>query len=191
MYARTALYEDVIERLMALVASPDRPPNGGLLFAPGGRLVPRRALPLAGPAALVYFHGGGFVAASLDTHDPIYRSLRNAGGCVLPSVDYRLAPEYPFPAAIADGCHATVSAAIMRTNSVSTGVGSGSAATSSARHWPQWSARRWRLRVRPAWPGSSSVMGSSLRPADPAWLHACEGAEPASDSLFQASWQRG
>jgi acetyl esterase/lipase len=59
-----------------------------------------------GPA-LIYFHGGGLVAGSLDTHDPICRSLSNASGCMLLSVDYRLAPEYPFPAAIADGCHAT------------------------------------------------------------------------------------
>ena len=56
---------------------------------------------------LIYFHGGGLVAGSLDTHDPICRSLSNASGCILVSVDYRLAPEFPFPAAIADGCHAT------------------------------------------------------------------------------------
>jgi acetyl esterase len=58
--------------------------------------------------ALVYFHGGGLVAGTLDTHDPICRALGNASGCVIVSVDYRLAPEYPFPAAIADGCHAPV-----------------------------------------------------------------------------------
>lgn len=57
--------------------------------------------------ALVYFHGGGLVAGSLDTHDPICRLLTNATGCLIVSVDYRLAPEHPFPAAIADGCHAT------------------------------------------------------------------------------------
>jgi acetyl esterase/lipase len=57
--------------------------------------------------ALVYFHGGGLVAGSLDTHDPVCRSLSSASGCVLFSVDYRLAPEHPFPAAISDGCHAT------------------------------------------------------------------------------------
>jgi len=57
--------------------------------------------------ALVYFHGGGLVAGSLDTHDPVCRALSNASGCVLFSVDYRLAPEFPFPAAIADGSHAT------------------------------------------------------------------------------------
>ena len=57
--------------------------------------------------ALVYFHGGGLVAGSLDTHDPLCRAWANASGCVLLSVDYRLAPEFPFPAAIADGSHAT------------------------------------------------------------------------------------
>jgi acetyl esterase len=72
---------------------------------------PANTDPSSLPPALVYFHGGGLVAGSLDTHDPICRSLSNASGCVLLSVDYRLAPEYPFPAAIADGCHATVWAA--------------------------------------------------------------------------------
>jgi acetyl esterase len=52
---------------------------------------------------LVYFHGGGFVAGSLDTHDGICRALTEASGCRLISVDYRLAPEHPFPAAIDDG----------------------------------------------------------------------------------------
>jgi acetyl esterase len=55
---------------------------------------------------LVYFHGGGLVAGSLETHDPICRSLANASGCRIVSVDYRLAPEHPFPAAVADGCAA-------------------------------------------------------------------------------------
>ncbi len=56
---------------------------------------------------LIYFHGGGLVAGSLDTHDGICRALTAASRCRLLSVDYRLAPEYPFPAAIADGCAAT------------------------------------------------------------------------------------
>ncbi|MHB8813538.1 MAG: alpha/beta hydrolase [Steroidobacteraceae bacterium] len=56
---------------------------------------------------LVYFHGGGFVAGSLDTHDGICRSLANASGCRLVWVDYRLGPEARFPAAIEDASAAT------------------------------------------------------------------------------------
>ena len=55
---------------------------------------------------MVYFHGGGLVAGTLDTHDPLCRALCNASGCRVLSVDYRLAPEHRFPAAVADGCAA-------------------------------------------------------------------------------------
>jgi acetyl esterase/lipase len=54
---------------------------------------------------LVYFHGGGLVAGSLETHDALARLLANETGCRLVSVDYRLAPEDKFPAAVTD-CHA-------------------------------------------------------------------------------------
>ena len=51
---------------------------------------------------LVYYHGGGWVFGTLDSIDRTMRALTNASGCVVISVDYRLAPEHQFPAAMED-----------------------------------------------------------------------------------------
>lgn len=51
---------------------------------------------------ILFFHGGGWVLGSLDTHDPVCRQLSLATGWPVLSVDYRLAPEQPFPAALDD-----------------------------------------------------------------------------------------
>jgi acetyl esterase len=51
---------------------------------------------------LVYYHGGGFVIGNLETHDGVCRSLCHDTGAVVVSVDYRLAPEHHFPAAVED-----------------------------------------------------------------------------------------
>ncbi|MBG6078685.1 acetyl esterase [Rubrivivax gelatinosus] len=53
-------------------------------------------------ALLVYFHGGGWTIGDLDTHDVVCRTLALASGCAVLSVDYRLAPEHRFPAAVDD-----------------------------------------------------------------------------------------
>ena len=73
---------------------------------PDGALRVRVYTPLdAGPGllpGLIYFHGGGLVAGTVQTHDSIARALANSGACRVISVDYRLAPEHPFPAALDD-----------------------------------------------------------------------------------------
>jgi acetyl esterase len=55
----------------------------------------------------VFFHGGGMVAGSIETHDRISAALAQTTGCRLISVEYRLAPEHKFPAAIEDAIAAT------------------------------------------------------------------------------------
>jgi acetyl esterase len=55
--------------------------------------------------AIVYFHGGGFVVGNLDSHDGTCRRLAYGVGCTVISVDYRLAPEHVYPAAV-DDCYA-------------------------------------------------------------------------------------
>jgi acetyl esterase len=94
------------------VLSPDPAPVAETreLMAPGpdGGTIPLRLYRAAGTPpdallpALVYFHGGGWVIGDLDTHDSLCRHLANAAQCALIAVDYRLAPEHKFPAAVED-----------------------------------------------------------------------------------------
>jgi acetyl esterase len=69
------------------------------IYTPHLEAAAANAVPGAG---MVYFHGGGLIAGTVATHDGIARALAAAGGCRIVSVEYRLAPEHPFPAAIED-----------------------------------------------------------------------------------------
>lgn len=67
----------------------------GRLYAP----VARPQAPAAGLPMLLYLHGGGFTVGSVATHDALCRQLAHLAGCMVVSLDYRLAPEYKFPTA--------------------------------------------------------------------------------------------
>jgi acetyl esterase len=93
----------------ALTPDPPAVESVQLLIAPGpGGPVPVRAYRPKGAGrdevlpALVYFHGGGWVIGDLDTHDVVCRTLANGARCAVFSVEYRKAPESPFPAAVED-----------------------------------------------------------------------------------------
>lgn len=73
---------------------------------------PAKAIHAAQPLpVIVYYHGGGFVVGSVDIFDPLTRSLANATGAIVISVDYRLAPRHPYPAAPNDAYAALLWAA--------------------------------------------------------------------------------
>jgi acetyl esterase len=118
-------YDDVQERRAALTNLADMvdPPGtveiGGVrehLMAVNsgngsdGHISLRTYSPLGEPArvlpGILFFHGGGWVAGSLETHDGLCRRLCNEAGCRVIAVDYRLAPEHPFPYSLADACAA-------------------------------------------------------------------------------------
>jgi acetyl esterase len=81
--------------------------DNGSFAGPAGEIGFRRYLPFnanPGPLpTLIYYHGGGFVIGNLETHDSTCRRLSNKSRCQVIAIDYRLAPEHPFPAPIEDG----------------------------------------------------------------------------------------
>jgi acetyl esterase/lipase len=101
---RLAKSTDASDTPVGDVAERSIPGAGGPLrvriYSPIGSS--NRALP-----GLVYFHGGMGVFSDIETHDGVCRMLTAASNCRLLSVDYRLAPEHPFPAAVDDAFAAT------------------------------------------------------------------------------------
>jgi acetyl esterase len=103
----------VYSQMIAATDLPDSPALAEVqardLHVPGagGHALPLRIYTPAGQAAaprglVLYLHGGGFVVGTLDDYDRLVRRLCLATDCVCVSVDYRLAPEHPFPAAVDD-----------------------------------------------------------------------------------------
>jgi acetyl esterase len=90
-----------------LFAAPKDLPIGKIENVTAGTIPLRCYSPVAGGTELlpgiIYFHGGGFVLGDLDCYDALCRTLANESSCRVISVDYRLAPEHPFPAAVEDG----------------------------------------------------------------------------------------
>lgn len=101
LFAKRALAGD--EEPVASVTNQEVPVRGGFLRI----RIYRPTLSDTRLPALVYFHGGGWVVGSVDTTDVPCRSIANRAQCVVISVDYRLAPEYPFPTAAEDGYEVT------------------------------------------------------------------------------------
>jgi acetyl esterase/lipase len=109
-------YDDVAERRQALAALAELVDPPGVVAVAGVRdmLMPvddgvitlRTYSPLDEPAVrlpgIAFFHGGGWVAGSLETHDGLCRRLANETGCRVVAVDYRLAPEHKFPSGLDD-----------------------------------------------------------------------------------------
>ncbi len=101
-----------VERLAAFAGAPCVAKGATRDAALAGGAIPVRIYSPLAPASptlpgLVYFHGGGWLSGGLASHEAICRALAEEGGCRVVAVDYRLAPEHRFPAAIKD-CRAAV-----------------------------------------------------------------------------------
>ena len=104
-FAARRIYRDTRGAL-----APKRPDVAQVRLLITPEKVPVRAYrPLADEAlpALLFFHGGGWTIGDLDTHDVLCRQLAVGARCTVLSVDYRLGPESPFPAAVEDSLSAT------------------------------------------------------------------------------------
>jgi acetyl esterase len=103
--ARARVEMDRLPLLSDLAPVPLHRVEDQMIPGPAGEIPIRVYVPEPGAArrpAVVYFHGGGFVIGSLDSHDALCRFYAHRTGATVIAVDYRLAPEHPFPAAVDD-----------------------------------------------------------------------------------------
>jgi acetyl esterase len=100
------------EAMAAMQGTPEPVASVADLIVPGLKVgIPIRIYVPIGKSpfpVLVYFHGGGWVIGDIESSDGFCRTLANITGCIVVSVDYRLAPEHPFPAAADDAYYATL-----------------------------------------------------------------------------------
>jgi acetyl esterase len=99
---RAAAAEAIHESTEPIGSVQDRDVDG-----PNGLIPVRVYRPVGAPddeplPVAVFAHGGGWVVCDLDSHDSMCRAITNAAGCTVVAVDYRLAPEHPFPAGVED-----------------------------------------------------------------------------------------
>jgi acetyl esterase len=116
---RPPLHHQSVEQARAFHVADAAPLNGPpapvaavadrLVPGPAGELPVRVYTPEGSPPfpIVVFLHGGGWVVGTLDTYDPLCRALAAATPAVVVSVDYRLAPEHRWPAAVEDAYAAT------------------------------------------------------------------------------------
>ncbi|MFI6319053.1 alpha/beta hydrolase [Nonomuraea sp. NPDC050556] len=97
-------------RILAAMPFPEAEPVGRIEDRTAGDIPIRVYWPVEqGPLpVVVYFHGGGFTLCDLDTHDGVCRDLCRGAEAIVISVDYRLAPEHPYPAGPDDAYAATI-----------------------------------------------------------------------------------
>jgi acetyl esterase len=125
LHPQARQFLDLVEQ-MGLPALPELPPREGRLQAAGlidvigpgpdvakvenftitmrdgEKIAARRYEPEGAPATILWIHGGGFVICDLDSHDAMCRKLAVDSGCRVIAIDYRLAPEHAYPAAVED-----------------------------------------------------------------------------------------
>jgi acetyl esterase len=98
---------DLLAQLSGLKPEPVAKVEDRLIPGPAGQIAVRVYTPQGNAPfpVLVFFHGGGFVIGSIELYEEFCRALTNGASCIVVSVDYRLAPEHRFPAAVED-CYA-------------------------------------------------------------------------------------